>query len=56
MPGKPRHTLKNNFKILREGIGWDSADLIHLATCRSQWRTLGEHDKEFSGSIMLEMY
>jgi hypothetical protein len=30
----------NNTKICLRGIGWGGIDLIDVAQCRNQWRTL----------------
>jgi hypothetical protein len=41
----------DNIKIDLREIGWDGMDWIDLDQDRDQWRALGKHDNEPTGSI-----
>jgi hypothetical protein len=41
----------DNIKIDLRALGWGDMDWIDLAEDMDQWRVLGEHSNEHSGSI-----
>jgi transcription termination factor 2 len=51
--GRPRRKWVDNIKMDLGEIGWDGVDWIELAQDRDQWRALGEHGGEPSGSLKL---
>jgi hypothetical protein len=48
--GRPRRRWVDNIKIDLRALEWGDMDWIDLAEDMDQWRVLGEHGNEHSGS------